>query len=92
MSLTYKLNLIQSFFEKLNINTDNKVLKTAKYDFSGYEPGDLSFKQGDNIEILLDFQNIDTLYHSDELNWLIGVSRIDDESYRIGFVPNNYVE
>lgn len=92
MSLTYKLNLIQSFFEKLNINTDNKVLKTAKYDFSGYEPGDLSFKQGDNIEILLDFQNIDTLFHSDELNWLIGVSRIDDESYRIGFVPNNYVE
>ena len=68
----------------MNINTDNKVLKTAKYDFSGYEPGDLSFKQGDNIEILLDFQNIDTLYHSDELNWLIGVSRIDDESYRIG--------
>ena len=67
----------------MNINTDNKVLKTAKYDFSGYEPGDLSFKQGDNIEILLDFQNIDTLYHSDELNWLIGVSRIDDESYRI---------
>ena len=55
MSLTYKLNLIQSFFEKLNINTDNKVLKTAKYDFSGYEPGDLSFKQGDNIEILSEY-------------------------------------
>ena len=60
----------------MNINTDNKVLKTAKYDFSGYEPGDLSFKQGDNIEILLDFQNIDTLYHSDELNWLIGVQEL----------------
>lgn len=92
MSLTYKLNLIQHFFEKLDINTDNKVLKTAKYDFNGSEPGDLSFKQGDSIEILLDFQNIDTLYHSDELNWLIGVSRVDDDNYRIGFVPNNYVE
>ncbi|CAX43972.1 conserved hypothetical protein [Candida dubliniensis CD36] len=92
MSLTYKLNLIQHFFEKLDIHTDNKVLKTAKYDFNGSEPGDLSFKQGDSIEILLDFQNIDTLYHSDELNWLIGVSRVDDDNYRIGFVPNNYVE
>ena len=51
-------------------------MKTAKYDFSGYEPGDLSFKQGDNIEILLDFQNIDTLYHSDELNWLIGFQEL----------------
>lgn len=92
MSLSYKLNLMQNFFDKLNIDGGEKIVKVAIRDFSGIEPGDLSFKKGDKIEVLLDFQNIDTLYSSDGVNWVVGLSRVDENNYRIGFVPNTYIE
>lgn len=83
---------MQNFFDKLNIDGGEKTVKVAIHDFSGIEPGDLSFKQGDKIEVLLDFQNIDTLYSSDGVNWVVGLSRVDENNYRIGFVPNTYIE
>ncbi|EER34828.1 conserved hypothetical protein [Candida tropicalis MYA-3404] len=92
MSLSYKLDMMQSFFNKLDIHNGEKIIKIANHDFSGLEPGDLSFKQGDKIEVLLDFQNIDTLYNSDGANWVVGLSRVDENNYRVGFVPNNYIE
>ncbi|RCK66917.1 hypothetical protein Cantr_02788 [Candida viswanathii] len=92
MTLSYKLDLMQGFFDKLDVNSGDKLIKVAKYDFTGSEPGDLSFKLGDKIEVLLDFQNVDTLYTSDGVNWVVGLSRVDQDNYRIGFVPNNYIE
>ncbi|EGW32974.1 uncharacterized protein SPAPADRAFT_65992 [Spathaspora passalidarum NRRL Y-27907] len=89
-SITYKLDKFEKFFHKLDINKESTT-RTAKYDFHGQEPGDLSFKKGDQIEIIFDFQSVDTLYNQDNLNWLIGISKTEN-NYRMGFVPNNYFE
>ncbi|RLV93036.1 hypothetical protein JA1_002791 [Spathaspora sp. JA1] len=90
-SLTFKLDKVDHFFSKLDLNKQEQTVVVAKYDFAGQEPGDLSFKTGDEIEIIFDFQTVDTLYNRDNLNWLIGISKFE-KNYRIGFVPNNYVE
>lgn len=87
-SATQKLDKYSKFFAKILKNPLGDV-RVAKFDFHGTEPGDLSFNKGDEVEIVFDFQNVDTLYSKDNLNWLIGVSRVGDQE-RIGFVPNNY--
>ncbi|KAI5960928.1 hypothetical protein KGF57_001860 [Candida theae] len=86
----YKLALLDHFYHKLNMV--KRTTRIAKYDFTGVEVGDLSFKKGDTIEIVFDLQNVDTLYQQNNLNWLVGViQQQDSNDYRIGFVPNNYV-
>ncbi|CAI5757997.1 unnamed protein product [Candida verbasci] len=84
-SISHKLYILQSFFDKLPESTDK--FKIAKADYEGKEPGDLSFKQDEIIEILLDFQDVDTLYQPSQSNWSIG--KIND---RIGFISNEYIE
>lgn len=92
-TITHKLDEYQELFNRL-IN-HNKYSETrtaiAKLDFDGQEPGDLSFKSNDAIEILFDFQSAGSLYKSTERNWLIGLIKSSDENYRVGFVPNNYL-
>lgn len=92
-TISYKLDQFNKFFDKVlalskNNNVENKIV-TAKHEFKGIEPGDLSFKEGDKIEIIFDFQQVDTLYSRDHKNWMIGMTG-SSESPRIGFVPNNY--
>lgn len=86
----YKLALLDHFYHKLD--SLKRTTKIAKYDFVGVEVGDLSFKKGDTIEIIFDLQNVDTLYQQNNLNWLVAIiPQENNEDYRIGFVPNNYV-
>ncbi|KAK6202727.1 uncharacterized protein RJT21DRAFT_2112 [Scheffersomyces amazonensis] len=89
-SASYKLIQINEFFNKLTGSTqkDHRII-TALYDYDGVEPGDLSFKKGDQIEVLFDFQQIDTLYNEGDVNWLIG-STSGKSNSRIGFIPSNY--
>ncbi|KAI5950561.1 hypothetical protein CANMA_005221 [Candida margitis] len=51
----YKLALLDHFYSRLD--TLKRTTKIAKYDFTGAEVGDLSFKKGDNIEVVFDLQN-----------------------------------
>lgn len=90
-TLSYKLKGIYDFFDKISKVQENQEKKelVAKYDFNGDKIGDLSFKKGDIIEILLDFQNVSTLFKSEHKNWMIGLLKDGDLS-RVGFVPNNY--
>lgn len=93
MTRAYELSLWQKFFDKLDKSASTE--RVAKYDFDGRHVGDLSFKQGDTIEIIFDFQRVDSLYLQDNHNWLIGIIRGDDSgntlSCRIGLVPSNYL-
>lgn len=83
-SVTYKLDEFHKFFSKLNrLEIVNKTLE-AKYDFDGVNPGDLSFKKGDKIDIVFEFN---TSSPSDGI-WLIGV--VEGEVNRIGLVPSTY--
>ncbi|KAK6464715.1 hypothetical protein DFJ63DRAFT_312010 [Scheffersomyces coipomensis] len=89
-SVSYKLLQINEFFTKLtNTPQKDRRLVTALYDYDGVEPGDLSFKKGDQVEVVFDFQQIDTLYNESNTNWLIG-STISKTNQRIGFIPSNY--
>lgn len=91
-SATFRLDQFHKFFDKLLSVSDAALVQRrvleAKHDFQGVEAGDLTFKKGDKIEILFDFQAVDTLYSRDNLNWLVGMTT--GEFSRIGFVPNNY--
>lgn len=90
-SVSYKLNQFNKFFDKVlsqSKSTIERKVLTAKHDFNGVEPGDLSFKEGDQIQVIFDFQQVDTLYSKDQKNWIIGMSGCTNP--RIGFVPSNY--
>lgn len=92
-TITHKLDEFNKFFNKvlkLTDASDHKVL-TAKYDFEGQEPGDLSFKVGDKIEIIFNFHNSSATNPDDA--WLIGIAHCSDDNpvlNRIGLVPGNY--
>ncbi|CAK9439618.1 uncharacterized protein LODBEIA_P37180 [Lodderomyces beijingensis] len=93
MTEAYKLAAWEKFFSRLD--KSKKIAKVAKYDFKGQETGDLSFVKGDTVEVVFNFQSVDTLYMRDNLNWCVGVKRSEDatsKEYRIGLVPNNYLE
>lgn len=91
-SVSFRLEQFHKFFDKLLSVSDAALVQRrvleAKYDFRGVEAGDLTFKKGDKLEILFDFQAVDTLYSRDNLNWLVGMTT--GPYSRIGFVPNNY--
>ncbi|KAI5965264.1 uncharacterized protein KGF55_001484 [Candida pseudojiufengensis] len=88
INTSYKIALLEHLFNK--VGKLNKTPKLAKFDFQGIEIGDLSFNEGDKIDVLYDLQNIDYLYQQNNLNWVVGLIK-DEESYRIGFVPSNYL-
>lgn len=92
-SISYKIDQYNKFFDKVLSLSNNVAVErrkvVAKYDFRGAEPGDLSFKKGDTLEILFDFQLVDTLYSRDNNNWMIGLAG-SRTAPRIGFIPNNY--
>ncbi|KAI5952377.1 hypothetical protein KGF54_003244 [Candida jiufengensis] len=86
---SYKINLLEYLFSKLD--KLNKTTQIAQYDFQGSEIGDLTFNQGDIIEVLYDLQQIDYVYQQNNLNWVVGLKRDANGEYRIGFVPSNYI-
>lgn len=91
---SYKIAKLENFYERV---IKSKGLENASpirewealYDFKGKEEGDLSFKKGDKIEVLLSFQDIDALYQSDGANWFIGRSK-SAGCPRVGLAPANY--
>ena len=91
-SITHKLDEFTKFFNKaLTIGDTTKTkreYKTAKHDFHGIQPGDLSFKAGEHIEVMFEFKN--SLEVPVEGYWMIGMCGQQQESPRIGFVPSNY--
>lgn len=92
-SITYKLERLNKLYDKIlhysnSMQIDRKAWK-AKYDFDGVEPGDLSFKKGNEIEILFDFQSVGLYYNQSNDNWLIGKLNTNGNT-RIGLVPSTY--
>lgn len=93
-SVTHKLDEFTKFFDKvLSLKSiPHNTMVTAKYDFSGQEPGDLSFKAGDQIELVYNFQNLSSADTND--SWFIGVAHNKTQNPkldRIGLVPGNYL-
>lgn len=88
-SASYKLRTLHAFFDKAlehSKNSPKKVL-VAKRLFEGAEPGDLSFKEGDEVEVLFDLQLVCTSYSNDGRNWFVGAT---GEQQRVGFAPSTY--
>lgn len=87
-TITHKLNEFDSFYHKVKVVESGLNRKTvvAKHNFDGQQPGDLSFKEGDEIEIIFNFN---PTKHSEEGIWLIGVIQKNNNS-RIGMVPSTY--
>ncbi|CUM64061.1 uncharacterized protein PRCAT00001649001 [Priceomyces carsonii] len=92
-SIAYKLKEFNIFFDQLLKISEKRENETrrALYDFSGMEAGDLSFKKGDKIEILFNFQSVELLTVEEQSNWSIGKILAGEHSMRVGFVPNNYL-
>ncbi|CAH6722126.1 hypothetical protein CLIB1444_08S02454 [[Candida] jaroonii] len=87
-TITHRLNEFDSFYHKVNFveSAMNRKTLVAKHNFMGEQPGDLSFKEGDEIEIIFEFNP--TKASSDGI-WSIGVIQ-NQGSSRIGMVPSNY--
>lgn len=79
---TERLLLLSAYFAKL-VDASDGTTKTAKFDFSGVEPGDLSFRQGEVVSIAYDLGSKGTP------KWLVGYVK-GKEDVRVGFVPSNY--
>lgn len=86
---SYKLHALSRFFQKaLDLQSEKKVL-VAKKDFAGVQPGDLSFKAGDKVDVLFDLQSVSSSYNEAGPNWFVGA--VGDENHRrTGFAPNTY--
>lgn len=81
-NVTERLFLLTAMFAKLAADSEPAV-RTAKYDYHGTEPGDLSFREGDAVTIAFDFSP------SNNPGWLVG-SVQGKSGQRMGFVPSNY--
>lgn len=81
-----KLTRAQLMFANL-ASAKPVATKTAKYDFPGYEPGDLAMEQGQLLDVLVDLQATPAAFSTTGENWM--VARIGT---RVGFIPSNYVE
>lgn len=92
MTTTRKLDEYNQLFGKLIDQAKSSPIRkvTAKLDFRGIQPGDLSFQANDEIEILFDFQSVGSLYSNNDKNWMIGLINFNEIS-RVGFVPSNYL-
>ncbi|KAJ9097905.1 hypothetical protein QFC19_006582 [Naganishia cerealis] len=78
-NITERLILLSAYFAKL-VDAADGTTKTAKFDFDGVEPGDLSFRKGDVVSIAYDLGTS---------KWLVGYLKGKDDM-RVGFVPSNY--
>lgn len=92
-SIAYKLIELNKFFETALDRTkdgDNQAAdeRVALDDFKGEEPGDLSFKEGDVIDVILDLQKVNVSYLEKDENWFIGATN-DSEHRRVGFAPSS---
>lgn len=85
-TVSLRLLVMQRFFQQALANGKLES-RTATRDFPGFEPGDLAFKAGDQVDILVDLQDFAVSADPDGPNWLVGAA---GEPRRIGFVPNNY--
>lgn len=94
-SVSYKLEKWNDFFNKVLQNAESKNSSSrivrAKHDFDGKEPGDLYFRQNDELEVLFDFQKSKALYSPKGDNWMVAMAK-NDTNNRIGFAPGNYLD
>lgn len=94
-TVSYKLQELNNFFQKALANaqeykeTQGKQILVAKKDFVGVEPGDLSFLEGDKIEVVFDLQSVSLSYNEDGRNWFVGATG-DADHKRVGFAPNTH--
>lgn len=84
-STTHKLDEINEFFDKINKLDTSRKKVTAKHDFEAVQPGDLSFKEGETVDIIFTFYSL----NKDVGNWLVGMIR-EGPVTRVGLVPSNY--
>lgn len=90
-TISYKLLELNKFFLRALAQvekTDGKTVLIAKKGFEGAEPGDLFFKEGDEVEVLFDLQLVSTSYSNDGRNWFVGSTGTANR--RVGFAPNTY--
>lgn len=87
-SISRELLRLHEFFEKAVAHADEhggKKLVVATEDFEGAKPGDISFKKGDQVEVVFDFQSLGVTYNAEGRNWFVG-----SVGPRIGFAPNTH--
>lgn len=87
-SVSYKLIQLTAFFDRAmrlaESQTDKRSVVATK-DYEGVNPGDLSFKQGDKVEVVFDLQSLGVAYNPDGANWFVG-----SVGLRVGFAPNTH--
>lgn len=91
-STSYKLIELNKFFESALSSLDavgSEEQWVATKDFEGREPGDLSFKEGDVLEVILNLQNFNISHRVEGGNWFVGATE-DMKHRRIGFAPSSY--
>lgn len=89
---SYQLHGLNKFFQKILKNAEKnpeKKILVAKKDFEGIQPGDLSFAEGDEVEVLFDLQSVAHSYNEKGQNWLVAAAGTEP-TRRIGFAPNTY--
>ncbi|EGV66432.1 hypothetical protein CANTEDRAFT_100500 [Yamadazyma tenuis ATCC 10573] len=86
-SITHKLDEFTEFFDKVLVLEPSSERRKfeAKHDFEGVEPGDMSFRKGDHIEIIFEFH--DFMEGDNQGIWLVGMN---EQEHRVGLVPSNY--
>lgn len=87
-SATWELLKLQEYFERAVARAEEqgkKKLVVATGDFQGIKPGDLSFKEGDEVEVVFDLQSLGVSYNPEGKNWFVG-----SVGPRIGFAPNTH--
>lgn len=87
-SISRELMRLHEFFEEAIKQADErgeKKVAVATDSFDGEQPGDLSFREGDTVEVILDLQLLGATSNTDGKNWFVGMRR-----KRIGFAPNTH--
>lgn len=91
-STSYKLIELNKFFEIALSSLEDTLTReqwTAIRDFEGKEPGDLSFKEDDVLEIILDLQKLSISQLEKGGNWVVAATK-DTEHRRVGFAPASF--
>lgn len=91
-TVSYKLLELSKFFDTALSYPDglNEVEEwVATRDFDGKEPGDLSFKEGDVLQVIVDLQKCTISHREKGDNWFVGATKSDGPR-RVGFAPISY--
>lgn len=80
----FKLTRLQLLFEQY-AEVEGQP-RTALHTFKGTHPGDLSFAQGDVLDVVLDLQLVASTYLT-QGNWLLA-----RKNGRMGFIPSTYID